>query len=192
MRLRDFGFTDGINEVVAITVNEDGSLNTAPVGIIVDDADDVTARIRLYASHTRRNVERGGDVVVNITRDPMIFVLSAFDDLGAEYFETLSPPILRNSLAWCRFTAKLRGSYAYIKLVEGSVVGSDTRPVNRGFNAVIEALVHATRLRIYRDEKARAELKSRIYYYGEIVEKCGSRAEREAYRLILKKAGLED
>ena len=190
MRLRDFGFTDGINEVIAVTINEDGSLNTAPVGIIVDDADGVKARVRLYKSHTRENIRRGSDLFANIVKDAQIFVLSAFEDLGHEYFDSVSPPVLRNALAWCRFVAELRGSHAYLEIVDGSVLRGEVRPVNRGFNAVIEALVHATRFVVFKDEEIRDELRRRILYYGEIVEKCGSKAEKEAYKMILERTGL--
>ncbi len=186
MRLRDFGFSEGINEIVAVTFNEDGSLNTAPMGVIVDDASSTRAKIRLYASHTRRNIARGSDVYANVVRDAVVFALAAFDDLSNEYFASLDPPVLKSALAWCKFKANLSGAYAELELVDGKVLCGELRAVNRGFSAVIEALVHATRYLVFRKE----EFKQRILYYKEICEKCGSEREKEAFRIILEKTGL--
>lgn len=191
MKLADFGFTEGINEVIAITENEDGSLNTAPIGIIVDDSNSILAKVRLYRSHTRSNIQRTGTVFVNVIWDAVIFSLAAFDDLGVEFFETLQPPVLKNSLVWCEFEAEFKGAYANLKLVNGGVLKKNIRAVNRGFNAVIESLVHATRYIVMRDEDKRRWLKEKIYYYHQIAMKCGGEGERKAFEIIFEKIGLK-
>ncbi len=72
MKLADFGFTEGINEIIAITENEDGSWNAAPIGIIVENPNSLTAKARLYLNRTRAtplrltqppNSERGHGLV---------------------------------------------------------------------------------------------------------------------------------
>ncbi len=183
MKLEDFGFTKGINEVIGITIGD--WINTAPLGIIVDDSRSRFARVRVYPSHTRENLKKGV-LYVNVIRDPLVFAISAFDDLGKGWFESLNPPIIKNSLAWCEFKAGLKGGMANLELVKGSVLRKELRAVNRGFNALIEALVHATRL------KDDPSLIDRVIYYSKIVEKCGGEREREALKVMweyLKRGG---
>ncbi|MCX8172013.1 MAG: DUF447 family protein [Archaeoglobaceae archaeon] len=184
MRLKDFGLWNGINEVIAITKGE--KLNTAPIGIIVEDEDGVKAKAKLYPSHTRENVKNGSFFIVNVIKDPVIFAISAFVDLGDEFFESLDPPILRGSLAYCAFDIKLNGLFADLKLLTGEVLKKELRAVNRGFNAVIEALVHATRF--IKSQNPEFERKIRECY--EIIEKCGGERERKAMEIIKKWTGI--
>uniref|UniRef100_A0A7C3VMN6 DUF447 family protein n=1 Tax=Archaeoglobus fulgidus TaxID=2234 RepID=A0A7C3VMN6_ARCFL len=187
MKLHDFGFTEGINEIIAITENEDGSWNTAPIGIIVENSASTTAMARLYRNRTRANLERKGVLFANVIDDPIIFAISSFGNLDEDYFFSLDPPILKGSMAWCRFKAKMKNGTAILKLAGGDVIGGKVRAVNRGFNAVIEALVHATRYLAIRDEEKRRELLEKIYYYRELAEKCGSEREKRAFEIIMEK-----
>ncbi len=179
--MADFGFTDGINEIIAITFG-DGRINTAPIGIIVEDAGSRFAKARLYPSHTRRNIEAGSKLWANVIYDPIVWAVTAFDDLDEGWFESLDPPIIRGALAWCEFDAKIEGDFARLELLRGEILRSSIRTVNRGFNALIEALVHATRYRISRDEA----LWQKIIEYKAIVEKCGSQKEKEAFKILMK------
>jgi len=187
LKLADFGFIEGINEIIAVTRNEDGSLNTAPIGIIVEDCNSTLARARLFRSHTRENVKRDKIMYANVIWDAEIFALASFQDLEQDYFESLEPPVLKNALSWCKFRAMLRGAYADLELVDGKVLRKGIRAVNRGFNAVIEALVHATRYVILKDENKKRELKERILYYHEIARKCGRDKEKKAFKIILER-----
>lgn len=170
--------------MIAITKAE--RLNTAPIGIIVVDDNGVKAKAKLYASHTRENVEKGSFFVANIIKDPLIFAISAFDDLGEEFFESLNPPIIKGSLAYCEFEVKLKGLFAELRLLNGKVVRSELRAVNRGFNAVIEALVHATRF--VRNKNPELEKKIRECY--EIIQKCGGEREKDAMEIIKERTGI--
>ncbi len=55
-------------------------------------------------------------------------------------------------------------------------------PVNRGFNSIIDATVHATRYKENQDP----ELKKLIDYHVGIVHKCGGKRELEALELLKK------
>lgn len=187
MKLADFGFGEGINEVIAITRNPDGRWNTAPVGIIVEDSNSTIARARLYKNHTRENLKRDKILFANITDDVLVFTIASFEDLDVSYFSSLNPPLLKGAMAWCRFEAELRGGKAKLKLLDGEVVERKVRAVNRGFNAVIEALVHATRYIAFKDEEKRKELMKKILYYREIAEKCGGEREKRAFEIIMEK-----
>jgi len=186
LRLSDFGFTEGINEVIVVTIGE--FINTAPIGIIVENPESDIAKAKIYPSHTRENIEKGSKVYANITNDPIVFAISAFDDLSEEYFLSLNPPILKSALAYCEFDAKISGSYVELKLLGGRVISKSIRAVNRGFNALIEALVHATRYRIFKSR----DLLDKILYYKRIVDKCGSKREREAFKILMEKIGLTE
>ncbi|ADB57437.1 DUF447 domain-containing protein [Archaeoglobus profundus] len=175
MKLSDFGFTDGINEVIGITIGE--WINTAPLGIIVENPESTFAKLRIYPSHTRENLKKG-TLYVNIVHDPLVFTISAFDDLSEDWFESSDPPIINGALAWCQFKANLKNCWVDLELSRGEVLRKGLRAVNRGFNALIEALVHATRL------KQNPKLIEKVRYYAEIVEKCGGRREKEALEVM--------
>ncbi|MEM0350748.1 MAG: DUF447 family protein [Archaeoglobaceae archaeon] len=182
MRLRDYGLRNGINEVVVITKGK--KLNTAPIGIIVEDEDGTIAKAKIFPSHTRENVEKGSFFIVNVIHDPVIFAISTFDDLSEDYFESLDPPIIKGSLAFCEFEAKIKGIFAELKLLGGKVLRKELRAVNRGFNAVIEALIFATRL------KMNPGFVEKIKECYEIIEKCGGEREKEAMEIIKEKTGI--
>jgi hypothetical protein len=55
-------------------------------------------------------------------------------------------------------------------------------PVNRGFNSIIDATVHATRYKLNRDPF----LKEQIDYHAGIIRKCGGKREVEALELLLQ------
>ncbi len=58
-------------------------------------------------------------------------------------------------------------------------------PVNRGFNSIIDATVHATRYRVNHD----AKLRQLIDYHAEIVRKCGGKKEIEALEMLMGYVG---
>ena len=187
MKLADFGFTDGINEIIAITFDKDGRINTAPIGIIVEDSNSTSAKAKLYPSHTRKNVEGGSNIWANVTYDPIVFTKTAFEDLDESWFESLNPPIIVGSIAWCEFKTKHVGDFVELELVRGGIIRSHVRAVNRGFNALIEALVHATRYIVSRDK----ELLDKIMECKVTVDKCGSSREKEAFNLLLQYIDLQ-
>ncbi len=179
--IEKFGLREGINEVIGITIGE--WINTAPLGIIVDDE----VKVRLYSNHTRELLEKTGELYVNIIHDPVVFVVSAFEDLDESWFESLDPPVLRNAMSWIKFEADVRDNFTHLRFVEGKITGKDVISVNRGFNAVIEAAVHGTRYAAGKNP----DLRDKILYYGRIVQRCGGRREKEAFGLLLKYTGIQ-
>ena len=184
LKLSDLGFTEGINEIIAVTLGS--TLNAAPIGIIVSNASSRIAKARLFQSHTRENIEKGSPLWANVNFDPVLFVISAFEDPSEDFYESINPPILRGSAAYCRFDCRISGSFATLELVEGKILRRPLRAVNRGFNALIEATVHATRYAM-----GATNLEEKIRYYGTIVEKCGGKREKEAYKLLTEYIGLK-
>lgn len=179
--IEKFGLREGVNEVIGITLGD--WINTAPLGVIVGS----DVRVRLYSNHTRKFLERSGVLYVNVIHDPVVFVISAFEDLGEDWFESLIPPVIRGSESWLKFNARLEGNYAILDLVDGEVLKKEVKAINRGFNMLIEATVHATRYVLSGSET----LAEKIRYCGRIIDRCGSRREKEAYELLLRYANLK-
>ncbi len=192
LRLSDFGLRNGINEVIGVTygVCDSGNgWNTAPLGIIVEDELGDAAKVRLFRSHTRENVERSGKIYINVVKDPLLFAISAFEDLSMDHFS--NPPVLRKAVAFCEFDAEIEGSFAKLTLKSGRVFDEEIRKaglsaVNRGFHAVIEGLVYATRLANAKG-RAKEEIESFVYHYWHIVQRCGGEREKKAYEFLMDK-----
>ena len=173
----------GINEVIATT-----SFNAAPIGIHYREK---KYRAFLFlGSHTAENIARDGWVVANFVHDPVIYVKTAFEDLPKDQF--IEEPVngktmhrLAGADGWAAFSATVEHRTAEtmtvsLALEKELIEGVAVYPVNRGFNSLIDATVHATRYRITRD----AELKKHIEYHAGIVRKCGGKKELEALEML--------
>jgi hypothetical protein len=174
----------GINEVIATT-----AFNAAPIGIHYRDK---AASIILFSgSHTAENVERDGWVVANLVHDPVLYVRTAFEDLPRDVF--VEEPVAGRSMyrlagaeAWVAFTATVERKTheaMMVRLTQEKEIIEEVavHPVNRGFNGIIDATVHATRYRATRDPV----LKGWIDYHAGIVRKCGGKKELEALELLM-------
>jgi len=193
----DFGILDGISEVIATTRSESGVPNAAPIGIIRNDrshgghgSGDDQICVRLFSgSHTRQNVIETGEIVANIIHDPVMYVESTFGDLDPDMFaypDDAGCPALKQADAWLLFACEQsKGNLFELTPVKGVVCNTPVICVNRGFSAVIESLVHATRYQLKRDPK----YLDLIMHYAQIVRICGGTREKEA---ILKLREIMD
>jgi hypothetical protein len=179
---------EGINEVIATT-----AFNAAPIGIHLRKG--CATMILFTESHTAQNIMRDGWVVANFVYDPALYVTTAFEDLSREAF--IEEPVngkrmvrLSDPEAWSAFSAKIErttGETVTVSLVpEKEIVeGVFVHPVNRGFNSIIDATVHATRYVMNRDP----ELKRKIDYHAGIVRKCGGNKELAALGMLMQYIG---
>jgi hypothetical protein len=147
----------------------------------------------IYNSTTLKNILVNPGAAANIVDDPVLFVKSALSDVGVENFEAINGfPVLKNSLGWVIFdcTCKKGESISVVELapVNGKIHRKVIKPVNRGFNAVIEASIHATR---YVGRKSQEYLRQ-IEYCNNIVRKCGGNQEKEAMRLLYELIGEQE
>ena len=193
--LSSFGIREGISETIVSSGLKQP--NAAPIGIIVKGG---RPFVRLFkGSHTWANVLNEKYLVVNIVYDPLLFVRSTFFDLELSEFDYvpalgLNFPILKEAAAWVIFKC------IDIKNTEQALV-ADLAPIkagfneanrkglpvpNRGFNAVLEATVHATRYRLTGEEKY-LEL---IRHYESLASKCGGEKEKKAMKLLYEVLGL--
>ncbi|MDO9518445.1 MAG: DUF447 family protein [Methanosarcinaceae archaeon] len=190
--LDEFGIYDGISETI-VTTMQGWSPNAAPIGII-RKGDRIFIRL-FKGSTTYHNVQSEGFLVANVVNDPVILVRSTFSNLNQTDFNFANVggrevPVLNKALSWVVF------EYLDMKVTEETLV-VELKPLhahinqcivkapNRGFNAVIEAAVHATRYRISGDEKYLKLIRA----YSAIVSKCGGEQEKNAISILLKFMG---
>ncbi|MDD5614827.1 MAG: DUF447 family protein [Candidatus Methanoperedens sp.] len=147
----------------------------------------------IYNSITLSNILANPVAAANIVDEPVLFVKSALSDLGVEDFEYINGfPVLKNSLGWVIFdcTCKKGDNISVVEMipVKGKIHRKVIKPVNRGFNAVIEASIHATR---YVGKKGQEYLRQ-IEYCNTIVKKCGGAREKEAMKMLYELIGYPE
>ncbi|HTY15801.1 MAG TPA: DUF447 domain-containing protein [Methanoregulaceae archaeon] len=179
---------EGINEIIATTGG-----NAAPIGIVVRNGN--PGMVLFRGSHTSENVETRGWVVANFVFDPVLYVITAFDDLPEGSFVEeqaggYTVERLASCEAWAAFSATVEKKtrdvlVVGLSLLEESSKGIVLHPVNRGFNSIIEATVHGTRYNRSRSP----ELLSLIEHHAGIVGKCGGPKEKEALDLLFDYIG---
>lgn len=183
----------GITEVVITTRREDGSWNVAALGLDVPEDgpeertavhDQLTART-WGQTRTKEEFERDGRGYVQFTRDPVVFVKAALESM------TTDDPILPSADAWTevsvtRLDTGTEGGTTWtdwaLEPVETGVERRVVPTVNRGFSAVVEATVAASRLGVETYDTGR--LRDRIDYFETVAKRCGGPREREAFERL--------
>jgi hypothetical protein len=171
---------------VVTTPNGDGRWNLAALGVHAPEDDGVEPTARTWgATRTRRNFAERDVGYVQFTRDPVDFAEAALT------VRELGGPRLDSADAWVRVapTRLGRGTEAGTEWVdwrlEARESGVERRLVpttNRGFAAVVDATVAASRLAVSNYD--RDSLESRLDYLEGVVETCGGPAERRALEVI--------
>lgn len=184
-----FGIREGISEIIVTTGLK--SPNAAPIGIIVKNGKPF---VRLFkGTHTWENVFNEKYLAANISYDPLLFVRSTFFDLDLAEFDyepvnKLNFPILKEAVAWILFECvnlknadqALVADLIPIKAKFNKENARNLPVPNRGFNAVLEATVHATRYQLTGDEK----YLDLIRHYETLASRCGGDAEKKAMKLL--------
>ncbi|MFB6092323.1 MAG: DUF447 domain-containing protein, partial [Haloquadratum sp.] len=136
-------------------------------------------------TRTRRNFHREGRGHVQFVSDPRTFVEAAVT-IREEDEPVLPEAHARVAVAVERIDAGESGGTRRERWalcpVESAVVDETVPTINRGFGAVIEATVAASRLDVAAyDTDA---LLSRLRFFAETVARCGGRPEREAFATL--------
>jgi hypothetical protein len=176
----------GVTESVIATKGPNDLWNVAALGIHAGDP--VTART--YGNtRTRRNVERRGGGVVQFVADPRTFVDAALS------IREEAEAVLPSADAWVEVEAEFVGSDEEdgttirkweLTPGESEVIREGPTTINRGFGAVVEATVAASRLGVAGFDDA--ELRDRLDFFADVVERAGGAREREAMRRIAEYA----
>lgn len=158
----------GKYETIYTTMNGDGEMDAAPIGLKCVDDYAVLARI-FEGSKTLENIKETGIFVVNITSDPSVFARSLYGNLEPDEFVKDDDIVyMKNADAYF---------IALVKSIEDKEIGKDhvndgakfsivnaesikiiinkpgTKALNRGIFAFLESLVDYSRIDIIDDEK---------------------------------------
>lgn len=167
----------GVTESVVTTRGPDGLWNVAALGLIADEP----VRARTWGrTRTFKNFERTGRGYVQFVSDPVVFVDAALGILERP------EPILQTADAWVEVEVERREADADPSaFVEWTLTPrralTERRSVptiNRGFNAVVEATVAASRLDV--EGTDRAALLERLDWLADVARRCGGDRVAEA------------
>ncbi|MHB9286317.1 DUF447 domain-containing protein [Halobacteriales archaeon Cl-PHB] len=171
----------GITESLVTTLGPNDRWNVAALGLDASGPDGVTART-WGRTRTWRNFTERGEGYVQFSTDPVDFVDAAL----AVREET--DPVLDSADAWARVTVERRAEGTSegtewvdwdLAPVEAAVERETVPTVNRGYFAVVEATVAASRLGV--DGYDQAALRDRLDYFEAVVQRCGGDRERAAF-----------
>ncbi|EMA66735.1 DUF447 domain-containing protein [Halorubrum kocurii] len=184
----------GVTESVVTTLGPNDRWNVAALGLHAPDDPGAPVTARTYGrTRTWRNFAERGGGVVQFTTDPRTFVDAALT------VREVDDPVLPSADAWVEVTAEEVGSEVEgdttvrtwaLDPVEQAVVSERVPTVNRGFGAVVDATVAASRLDVTGFDTG--ELLDRLRYFADVVERCGGPAEREAFAAIDEATGWRE
>jgi len=174
-----------INETIITTLNEDGTVHIAPMGVRREDNLFVIAPFK--PSTTLNNLERSGQAVINMTDDVRIFA----GCLTGHYdWPTINTSVIHGK--------RLEVALSHIEIEVAHQKGDEIRPVfycsekhqethapfmglNRAKAAVLEVAVLASRLHMLTDEK----IDNEIAYLQIAIDKTASEHELEAWGWLM-------
>ena len=173
-----------ILETVTTTLNPDGSVNCAAMGV---EWGEETIVIKPYRStRTLRNLRASGAAVVNLTDDILLFTQAALGDPHPPVrpAEAVDGAVLAEACSWREVRVEEiddSGQRARVRTrVVGQGIGREYLGFNRACGAVLEASILASRVRWLGAEAVAAEL-DRLQ---PAVEKTAGPREREAMALV--------
>jgi uncharacterized protein len=174
-----------IVETVTTTVNPDGTVNCAAMGVEWGDEAIVIKPFR--ATRTLRNLQRNGAAVVNLTDDILLFAQAALDDPHppTRPADVVDGAVLTDACSWREVAVDeidASGPRARVTTrVVGRGVGREFVGFNRACHAVLEASILASRVRRLPLEEVRAEL-DRL---AVLVDKTAGARERAAMDCVV-------
>jgi hypothetical protein len=173
-----------IVETVTTTINPDGTVNCAAMGVEWGDEEIVIKPFR--ATRTLRNLEARGAAVVNLTDDILLFAQAALGDPHppTRPADAVDGAVLADACSWREVRVDAIDGNGPRARVTTSVVGRGTGREFVGFSrachAVLEASILASRTRFLPAGEIRAEL-ARLTV---VVDKTAGPREREAMEYV--------
>jgi uncharacterized protein len=173
-----------IVETVTTTINPDGTVNCAAMG--VEWGDEIVVIKPFPSTRTLRNLRATGAAVVNLTDDILLFTQAALGDPQppTRPTATIAGAVLADACSWREVTVEAIDESRPRARVTTQVVrlgaGREFVGFNRACHAVLEASIIASRARWLPPEEIRAELE-RLQV---LVDKTAGPREREAMELV--------
>jgi hypothetical protein len=177
-----------IVETVVTTINPDGGVNCAAMGVEWGDERIVIKPYR--GTRTLRNLRATEAAVVNLTDDILLFSQAALGDPHppTRPAARVEGAVLDDACSWreVRVEAIDDGQRARVNtVVVGRGTGREFLGLNRARHAVLEASILASRARRLPPEDIRAELRRLLV----LVDKTGGAREREAMEYVTRHVG---
>lgn len=197
--LKSVGMEKGmLYETVISTINPDKTPNAAPIGVICKDRDEIVVYLH-EGSHTVKNVKNNGVFIVNILKDPQIFVESTLGDLHLDKFlEYQGNYYIKDADAF--FLSKVKDikyvdredQFGISKItivradVEEIVVNQKcVEPLNRAIYGILESLVYLSRKEIVIG-KTEELYNLRMKEISRIVNKVGANKHKKAIKKVME------
>lgn len=176
-----------ILEGVVTTLNEDGSVNIAPMGPRMDPGATRFTLRPFRASNTCRNLLRSREGVLHVTDDVLLLARAAIGkevSAATRAAEFVEGRVLEDCCRYLEFrVVEIDESLERVRLEAESLLERKVRDFygfNRAKHSVLEVAILATRVAILdRDEILKDVLRHRV-----IVEKTGGPEESEALKLL--------
>ena len=176
----------GVTEALVTTLGPNERWNVAALGLHppaeTDGERDAVTAETWGNTRTRRNFHRRGGGYVQFTRDPLDFTEAALSIYEVE------SPVLDSADAWVEVDAELldarESSGTNVETwalapVESGVERELVPTTTRGFAAVVEATVAASRLDV--DAYDNRTLRERLAYFESVGRNCGDERVRAAF-----------
>ena len=185
-------------ETVVTTVDSKGNPNAAPIGIICKDKLEVVCYLH-QGSTTVKNIKDTKSFVVNVLKDPMIFVESTLGNLPIEKYEshgdkfyvkstdaffvadvTSIKDVERKDQFGVSVTSVLKADVSDITKFKQCV-----EPLNRAIYGIVEGLVYLTRMNMVSGDMEKL-YRHRMAEIARIVSKVGAKDHKNAMDMIME------
>jgi len=161
-----------------------GTRERRPGGAVSDADARATART-FGGTRTRRNFAARGGGYVSFVDDPVVFAEAALSVVERE------EPIPESAAGWARVRVECVGREDRegttvrtwtLEPREAEVVRESVPTTNRGYGAVVEGTVAASRLGVSGFDEER--LRERLSFFHGVCERCGGARERAAFAVV--------
>jgi hypothetical protein len=175
----------GVTESVVTTRGPNDRWNVAALGLHAPDGEEAVTATTWGRTRTWRNFGERGGGYVQFTVDAVDFAEAALT------IREEDDPVLDSADAWAEVSVDRcdggeEGGTQWVEWalepVETAVERERVATTNRGYYAVVEATVAASRLDV--DAYDREELLGRLRYFADVVERCGGERERAAFEVV--------
>ena len=200
--LESIGMEKGARyETVYTTMNGDGEVNAAPMGVKCINDYDIAARI-FEGSKTLENIRQTKMFVVNITDNPEIFSDALYGNMeNLEFVIDDDITYLKNADAYFICLVKSieeataqrdhvnEGAKSYIVVAENikiTINRKGARALNRGLYSFLESLVDYSRVDIV-DEAKKEEYKNRFLENERVIQRVAERDVKESMAALKEK-----
>ena len=193
-------FKGQLYETIVTTQNGELVKNAAPIGVICKDSNHVVIHLD-NCVHTHLNILENGELIVNITKDPLVFTISTLGELDDKYFDEFKGfPMIKDSIGFFKaHVVKTRDKKRENDYNDGignivtcevdDIYISDYKeivPLNRAMNAVIESLIYYCRFD-HKYSHMQKEIWTDMKELNRVCHKVGNESEKKSMELILAK-----